>query len=420
MAGKSTLQLKICCNQFINTLLISTDVTENGTKFKNIRETYKISTFLLTLGLMYPNPVYDEKRKKLIVMAILSVLPAFTLAGNDIRLRILNNDMANVVRQSIILVSITFVIIKFIISIARKDELRSLLEEIDADYERFNGMSEQYQDLVEDTIRKTRKVEKSWCFVLLVTTASYPVLAGACTIYSQLFSDHPRRYMVHELKAILISEEQKYQSPYFEIVSLYTMYIVIFLFIGFTGFDGMFSVCLLHVSLKLKIYQENLRNLFNERDIQKIKYNIGLFVKNHCGVLRLIAKIQTCFEVWLVGIFINAVVQIGMAFTQITNQTESDINQMYYLYALATVVHIYLPCYFASDVTYNAAEIANVAYSSSWERVQDSKIRSSICFIIAKCQTPVRLTALDMLTFNMELFVSILQTSYSMFTLLRS
>lgn len=96
-------------------------------------------------------------------------------------------------------------------------------------------MSEQYQDLVEDTIRKTRKVEKSWCFVLLVTTASYPVLAGACTIYSQLFSDYPRRYMVHELKAILISEEQKYQSPYFEIVSLYTMYIVIFLFIGFTG-----------------------------------------------------------------------------------------------------------------------------------------------------------------------------------------
>ncbi|CAG9584323.1 unnamed protein product [Danaus chrysippus] len=247
------------------------DVTENGKKFKNIRETYKISTFLLTLGLMYPNPVYDEKRKKMIIIAILSALPAFTLAGNDIRLRILNNDMANVVRQSIVLVSITFVIIKFIISIVRKDEFRSLLEEMDADYERFNEMSEQYQDLVEDTIRKTRKVEKSWCFVLLVTTASYPVLAGACTIYSQLFSDDPRRYMVHELKAIIISEEQKYQSPYFEL----------------------------------------------------------------------------------------------------------------------------------------AAEIANVVYSCSWEKVQDSKIRSSICFILAKCQTPVQLRALDMLTFNMELFVSV-------------
>lgn len=36
------------------------------------------------------------------------------------------------------------------------------------------------------------------------------------------------------------------------------------------------------------------------------------------------AKIQTCFEVWLVGIFFNAVMQIGMALIQITSNAVSS------------------------------------------------------------------------------------------------
>ncbi|XP_047529453.1 odorant receptor 4-like [Vanessa atalanta] len=379
-----------------------------------------MNTFLLTLGLMYPNPRTDGKRKILIGCLILSVTPGLMLACNDMRLRILNNDMANLVRQSIIMVSLTFVIIKLIITVFRSNELRALFDGINEDYEKFNYLPEEYQQIVAETIKRSKGLEKIWIVIMSLTACSYPVLAGVCTIYSMMFSDNPRRFMVHEIEVFYLTAEQKYESPYFELIAFYSIFVVWVVFIGFTGFDGMFSVCVFHVSLKIKIFSLNLKYMFvDATDIPTIKIRIAKFVKDHCEVSRLIGEIQKCFEIWLVGIFFNAVLQIGMALSQITTNVGSDINGVYYLFAVATVVHIYLPCYLISDVIYNAAEVANVAYSSSWEMIEDVNIKKYICLIITKAQIPIHFRALGMITFNMEMFVSILQTSYSMYTLLR-
>ncbi|CAH0719679.1 unnamed protein product, partial [Brenthis ino] len=183
------------------------------------------------------------------------------------RRRILRNDMANFVRQSIVMVSLSFVVIKLILTVVRRKELRAIFDGIDEDYEKFNSLPEELHPIIMETINKTKTLEKIWIIVVTVTASSYPVLAGAWTIYSQFFSDNPRRFMIHETAA---------------------------------------------------------------------------------------------------------------------------------------------------------AEVANIAYSCSWESVQDMDIRKSICMIITKAQIPIHLRALDMLTFNMEMFVSILQTAYSMYTLLRS
>ncbi|XP_026497968.2 odorant receptor 4-like [Vanessa tameamea] len=369
---------------------------------------------------MYPNPRTDGKRKILIGCLILSVSPALMLACNDLRLRFLKNDMANLVRQSIIIICLTFVIIKLMITVFRSNEIRALFDGINEDYEKFNYLPEEYQQLVAETIKKSKSLEKIWLIIMSVTASSYPVLAGVCTLYSMMFSDNPRRFMVHEMEVFYLTTEQKYESPYFEILAIYSIFVVGVVFIEFTGFDGMFSVSVFHVSLKIKIFSLNLKYMFvDATDTPTIKKRIAKFVKDHCEVSRLIGEIQKCFEIWLVGIFVNAILQTGMALSQITTNVNKDINGVYYLFAVATIIHVYLPCYLISDVTYNAAEVANVAYSSSWEMVEDVNIKKCICLIITKAQIPIQFRALGMITFNMEMFVSILQTSYSMYTLLR-
>ncbi|XP_050346573.1 odorant receptor 4-like [Nymphalis io] len=337
------------------------------------------------------------------------------------RLRIVHNDIANLIRQSIIMISLTFVIIKLILTVVRRHELRAIFDGINEDYEKFNYLPEEYQQVVADTIKKSKGLEKIWIIIMAITASSYPVLAAACTIYSMIYSDNPRRFMVHEVSIIFLTQEQKYESPYYELIALYSIFIVWIVFIGFTGFDGMFSVCVLHASLKIKIFSLNLKYMIvNAADMTTIQINIAKFVTDHCEVISLIGEIQKCFEIWLVGIFFNAVLQIGMALSQITTNVSSDISGVYYLFAVATIVHIYLPCYLISDVTYNAAEVANVAYSSSWEMIEDVNIRKSIWLIITKAQIPIDFKALGMITFNMQMFMSILQTSYSMYTLLRN
>ncbi|XP_045771378.1 uncharacterized protein LOC123871555 isoform X2 [Maniola jurtina] len=362
---------------------------ENGKRFRSLMETYTMYMFFLTLALMYPNPRTERKRKRFIAAFILSTVPSLVIVSADMRLRILRGDMANLVRQSIIMVSLVFTIIKLILTIIRKKELREIIDEINEDYETFNDLPAECQAIVADTIKTTKTLEKTWIVILAVTASSYPVLACACTIYSQMLSDDPKRFMVHETAMIFLTEEQKYQTPYFEAISIYSLYIVWVVFLGFSGYDGMFSVCILHVSLRIKLFRHNLQHVLDDLDdIPKIKANIAHFVGQHCAVMRLISKIQKCFEVWLVGIFFNAVVQIGMALIQITSNA--------------------------------AVEVATVAYSIPWESVQDTGIKRSVAIIIARAQTPINFEALGMLTFNMELFVSILQTSYSMYTLLRS
>lgn len=71
--------------------------------------------------------------------------------------------------------------------------------------------------------------------ILAVTASSYPILACVCTIYSQVMSEDPKRFMVHETEMLFLSEEQKYESPYFEAICVYSLYIVWVVFLGFSG-----------------------------------------------------------------------------------------------------------------------------------------------------------------------------------------
>nr|AQQ73500.1 olfactory receptor 19 [Heliconius melpomene rosina] len=361
-----------------------------------------------------------EKEKKCIGVVICTIIPSIVTLFEDMRQRILHNDIPNFVRQSIVLIALTFVITKLIMTIFRSKEFRALLDGIDADYEKYNSLPAEYHPIINDTINKTKTLERMWVFISLATSLSYPVLATVCTIYSQLYSENPRRFMVHEVAVMFLTEEQKYESPYFELFAIFSTYTVFVIFVGFTGYDGMFTICILSASLKIKLFCKNLEHIMDDPDIPTIRRKLANFVRDHCEAFRLICEIQKCFDVWLIGIFLNAVLQIGMALSQVASKDKTDISSMWHLFVVATIIHIYLPCYLIADVTYNFARLADTAYCCSWENIQDVGIRKSICMIICKAQNPVHLKALGMVTFNMELFTSILQTSYSMFTLLRS
>lgn len=55
-----------------------------------------------------------------------------------------------------------------------------------------------------------------------------------------------------------------------------------------------------------------------------------------------------------------------------------------------------------------------------WERTGNTTVTKLLIFMIARAQKDVILTGKGVVVFNMELFVSVLQTSYSFFTLIRT
>lgn len=59
-------------------------------------------------------------------------------------------------------------------------------------------------------------------------------------------------------------------------------------------------------------------------------------------------------------------------------------------------------------------------YDVDWEKWSDPAITKQLVIMIANAQKPMILTGNGMVIFNMKLFVSVLKTSYSFFTLISS
>ncbi|CAG9092967.1 unnamed protein product [Plutella xylostella] len=124
------------------------------------------------------------------------------------------------------------------------------------------------------------------------------------------------------------------------------------------------------------------------RKLNQLKAIEQLQTQETHNLAQFVDRIREEYEFWLVQVFGLTGIQICMNMYQI--------------------------------ITSDAAEVSNSAYCAGWEQLADSGVRRSIAIMIARAQIPVQVQALNMVTFNMELFVSVMQTSYSVFTLLRS
>ncbi|XP_041978634.1 odorant receptor 30a-like [Aricia agestis] len=349
----------------------------------------------------------------------LVMLPCFVIIGDDARLRVAAGDVPNLIRQLIVLIAISYVRLKMFLSIFHAKLLRNVLDVISRDYQRFNVLPEEYQQLVDKNIRMTKKFQYTWGVAIASTLLSFIVLALGFTVYSQVFSATPRKYMIHECRLISLAEGEQYLTPYYELFAAYSVYVLWEVFVGFIAYDGIYILSILHVSLRLKIVALDLSRVACDVTPAAMTRRIVEFVRDHCEVQRFITKVEKCFQVWLIMLVFNAILQIVMSLSQTTKKNDSDYKTMYYLLFVAVALHTYLLCYLTSYVTYNGEELAMVAYSTGWEAVPDTRVRRSLVMLMMRAQKPTQFKAMGMMTINMELFTKILQTSYSIFTILR-
>nr|AXF48770.1 odorant receptors OR15 [Lobesia botrana] len=166
----------------------------------------------------------------------------------------------------------------------------------------------------------------------------------------------------------------------------YMAYCSVFYIISFTGFDAFFGITINHACMKMELVCKVMEDAMEERDRGNRKRRMLDVITEQNDVFKMVELIQETFNIWLGIIVIATMLQI--------------CNCMYQII--------------------EALEVATRLYCCGWEKVNDRQARNMISFMIARAQVPMKITAFNMFDFDMELFVSILQTSYSMFTLLRS
>ncbi|CAG4978401.1 unnamed protein product [Colias eurytheme] len=294
-----------------------------------------------------------------------------------------------------------------------------IIDEINRDYRTYNFMPDHYQTIIDASIKNNLKYsEKCWAITVVSCVMTFPIMAITLNIYNFTFKSEPTKYMIHDLQKPYGDPEDRFNSPYFEIMFVYMFYCAILYVINFTGYDGFFGLSINHACLKMELYCKAFEDALKASSVEEMHAKIVGVIKEQNRLFKYVDLIQETFNIWLGIILIATMIQICNCMYHITEGYELDLR--YIIFIIGTIVHIYLPCRYSAKLQHMSLETATLIYCANWERVNIISIRKMVLFMIARAQIPLEITAFNKLIFDMDLFVSILQTSYSMYTLLRS
>ncbi|CAG4947291.1 unnamed protein product [Colias eurytheme] len=195
-------------------------------------------------------------------------------------------------------------------------------------------------------------------------------MAGIKTTYSYLFTSEPQRFMIHDIRTPYGSSEDRFKSPYYEIMFAYMLYAASTYVFSFIGYDGFFGLSVNHACLKMKIYCKMFEDALKSKD--NIYGNIRQVIAEQNRLFRLVNLIQDTFNIWLGLILIATMIQLCNC-----------------MYTLTT-----------------SLETATLIYCAGWEDIYETKIRKVVQIMIARSQRPLEIVAFNIKIFDMDLFVS--------------
>ncbi|CAH2086230.1 unnamed protein product [Euphydryas editha] len=387
-------------------------------KFKSFNETFPHCAFGLAIALIYPNPA--TVKQKLALFGVVTAINSLILFWFLLYLVkcMYTLDMYNLSNNLTIGVLASLFFFKSFYANWKNDKFAQLLEKITEDLLKGNDMDEDYQAIYEYYIKLGKLGQTCWIIIPILLSSQFPIYAGACMIYESLKSDVGKKYMIHEMELKFI-ENKQYDSPYFELVFAYNLVQCVVLSPNFTGFDGSFCIATNHLRLKLKLLAHKLyKACRTSNSTKELEIRVKETVRDHQEALVFYNDLQEVYGGWLFTVFLFSWLLISLNIYQI--YLSQRIHPKYTIFAISGIIHMFAPCYYASNLMKTSEELSWDLYSAPWELWADPAVTKLLIFMIAKSQQTLILTGKGLVYFNMQLFISVLQTSYSFFTLISS
>nr|QEI46842.1 odorant receptor 26 [Galleria mellonella] len=386
--------------------------------FKSFDQTFKFCTLAMAIALIYPNKNNIKKRLLCFGLLIISNLIQLYWFIVNIFESLIRLDMANITRHITVAIIVILFLFKTVYCICYGEKLGNLLNTISNDMIEANDKEEDFKNVMEKYIKKAKIGEIVWTILPGFLAMQYPLFAAICLIYDNITADYPQRYMVHEVEVPHLSNVQD-DSPYFEFIFVMSLYTVMCLIPNFIGLEGFFCISTTHMCVKLKYVSCTIQKAFNDTTTSFELHNkIRDAIKRHQEALQFYEDLQNFFEPWLFAIFIMTSTCLSFNLYQISTLTSFDPK--YVTFCITIVMHTYITCIFSSNLTQCAEEMTMDLYNAPWENRSDVIATKYLIFMIAKAQHSLQLGGYGVVVYNMELFVSIMKTSYSFYTLITS
>ncbi|XP_045532726.1 putative odorant receptor 92a [Pieris brassicae] len=387
-------------------------------RFKSFNETFTRCAFALAFALIYPNSRNLKKRVYyFIVVIFINSLILYWFLIYLFRC-LFTLDMINFANNITIGVLATLFFFKTPYCLYKTGIFAKVLDKISYDMLKGNDMDEEYQEIYEHYIKIGKLGQTCWILIPILLSSQFPLYASFCMIYETFTSGEGKRYMVHEMRLKHIEDKQD-ETPYFELVFAYNLVQCVVLSVNFVGFDGSFCIATTHLRLKLKLVSHKIHRAFRDsKNRYELKARVIEAIVDHQDALDFYKDIQEVYGGWLFVVFLLTSLLISFNLYQI--YLSRRVDPKYTIFAISGVIHMFAPCYFACKLIKSSEELSWDIYSAAWEEWTDPVVTKLLIFMIAKSQQILILTGKGMVQFDMQLFISVLQMSYSFFTLITS
>nr|AXM05182.1 odorant receptor [Campoletis chlorideae] len=268
------------------------------------------------------------------------------------------------------------------------------------------------------------------------------VYATGVYAFTLLFLTKPvATKILQDLKLLNDSEPAKYplllnyyffdtEANYYSVLPV-TYLCTVIVTTGIAAADTLFIVQVQHGCAMFSILGHQFQRMVDKitddwticsRPVDDSAYtHISTCIRNHNKVLEFSNLLESVYSMALLSIVgMNTILISVTGYQSVMIMDEKPMDALRYIAAtVALLVHLFFQSYFSQKLINHSEDVRHCLYEVEWYRATPCT-QKLLTFILMRTLIPCRLTAGKLLVMSLESFTSVLKTSMSYFTLLRS
>ncbi|XP_077264619.1 odorant receptor 46a-like isoform X2 [Temnothorax americanus] len=147
------------------------------------------------------------------------------------------------------------------------------------------------------------------------------------------------------------------------------------------------------------------------------QFSLGYCIRHHNRIFEFARMVNTRFT-QIIGLqFMASTMVTCFNLYQLTKSALGTNHVLTVIYTICMLTQIFIYCWFGNRVKLKSLQLTNSIFQMEWPIVENS-VKKSILIIMKRAMTPIEISTIYILNINLDSFVVLLKTSYSVYNVL--
>ncbi|XP_024880048.1 odorant receptor 46a-like isoform X2 [Temnothorax curvispinosus] len=175
--------------------------------------------------------------------------------------------------------------------------------------------------------------------------------------------------------------------------------------------DTLLCGFLMHICCQIEILEYRLTKFLCNQ------FSLGYCIRHHNRIFEFARMVNTRFT-QIIGLqFMASTMVTCFNLYQLTKSALGTNHVLTIIYTICMLTQIFIYCWFGNRVKLKSLQLTNSIFQMEWPIVENS-VKKSILIIMKRAMTPIEISTIYILNINLDSFVVLLKTSYSVYNVL--